>query len=104
MAATVGLFVSEPERNVHAVFSDGLAAENRQLHWTCRFVWSGEKPFLQPWGRGFVLVCAENLAVTPVVIVFAGLEAVEFLNKSFAEEWPESLLCASLPGGWYSVT
>jgi len=83
MVATV-VSESEPKMNVYPVFSDGPAAENRELHWSCRFIWSGEKPFLQPRRRGFVMVCAENLVVRLVVVVVAHPEAVKFLGESFA--------------------
>jgi len=82
--------------DIDPVFSDGSAAENREIHWTCCFVWSGEQAIFQPWGGWFELICFENSAVTPVIIVIARLKAVEFLSESFAEKWPKGLLCASL--------
>ena len=94
--ATIRLSVGEPEVKVHLVFADRLAAENRELRRTSCFIWSGEESVLQPWDRGFVLVCAEKIAETLVVIVFARLKNVEFLDKSFAQERPEGFLCPPL--------
>jgi hypothetical protein len=96
IAATIGLLVSEPEVSVNAVLADCLAAKNRDLRRACRFVRPGEEAVLQPRGRGFLLVRAEKIAVTLVVVVFARLKGVEFLGKSFAQEGLEVLLCAPL--------
>jgi len=84
LAATRGLFRSEPNVNIDAVLSDCSAAENREPYRSRRVVWSGEQSILQPWSRRFVLVCFQHVAEAPVVISVAGLKAVEFLGKSFA--------------------
>lgn len=103
MPATVGLFVSEPEMNIHPVYSDGSAVENRELHRTCRFVRPGEQAILQPWSSGFELVCFEKIAVALVVVVCATLKVFELLDEPFAEEGPRGLLCAPLRNAQSSV-
>ena len=50
------------------------------------------------------MVCFENIAVTAVVIVVAGLESIELPNDSFAEEWPKGLLCLSLRNAYGLVS
>ena len=50
--------------------------------------------YLQPWGCGFVCVYLENCAVTPVIVVVADLQPVEFVDQSVAHQWPEGLPCA----------
>ena len=92
----VGLLGCESEFNIDAVFSDSSTAKNSKNAWSCCVIGPREQTFLQPTCCGLECVGAKNLPVAPVVIFVTGFEAVELLSESFAEKWPERLLCTAI--------